>query len=99
PPPTPTLLPYTTLFRSAHQQADGGDDTPAHPGVANLLGDALQLVFLGPETEILNSTVREHEHVAGLLQGGFELGEIPHLQVDVGDRKSTRLNSSHLGIS
>src|SRR5439155_18995088 len=58
PPPTPTLFPYTTLFRS-------------HPQ---------PLVGL------------RHQH----WQAAAEKGEAGHVSAD---RKSTRLNSSHVAIS
>src|SRR5437899_9714055 len=61
-PPTATLFPYTTLFRS-----------PWRPGSA----------FGGP-------------HVG---PGGPWPCHGPDLQPGSGDRKSTRLNSSHLGTS
>src|SRR5262245_62910190 len=59
-PPTSTLFPYTTLFRSPRQiQADESDTTPGFGGVVSGRDD----------------------------------------RVGRRDRKSTRLNSSHLGIS
>src|SRR5436305_12040171 len=58
-PPTPTLFPYTTLFRSRRRYAD----------------DRFEIV---------------HAH--------FGL-ERPALATPSGDRKSTRLNSSHVRIS
>src|SRR5262245_65355755 len=67
-PPSSTLFPYTTLFRSLH---DLGHD--------RLLGAVEDAAVGGDE-------------IARLAQ----LGDVA---VDLRDRKSTRLNSSHLGIS
>src|SRR5436853_3331428 len=64
PPPSSTLFPYTTLFRSPQKLQAAGD---------------ARLQPLGL--------------VAGADHGA------PRHQAIAGDRKSTRLNSSHLGIS
>src|SRR2546426_6192935 len=78
-PPRSTLFPYTTLFRSAHQQ---------------------------PERHAADAAVQVEP--MGRAQGGQPAGEVAdrfvglegHDLGDVGvDRKSTRLNSSHLVIS
>src|SRR5256885_12017107 len=83
-PPRSTLFPYTTLFRSHHL-------APSHQP--------------GDEPEVGRVPGREHQ--AGLLadeigQGCLQLlveieGAIE--KATAGDRKSTRLNSSHLVIS
>src|SRR3989442_3282377 len=66
PPPSSTLFPYTTLFRSRHRRERADIPAPRRfPG--HLQG---------------TEDVRPHGHVA-----------------EVGDRKSTRLNSSHVRIS
>src|SRR5437899_8433824 len=76
-PPSSTLFPYTTLFRSARRGAS------AH------------------------RTAARGEHTAGAARGG-DLRDrqsaqprrtVDHLRPGARDRKSTRLNSSHLGIS
>src|SRR5437868_9632650 len=64
PPPTSTLFPYTTLFRS-------------FPGV--------ELRVLGRRVDV------------GV--GAGEAHQKPFLMRFTGDRKSTRLNSSHVSIS
>src|SRR4051812_49536031 len=66
PPPTSTLFPYTTLFRSRVQR-----DLVGHPVGAHLLADP--------------------PHV-GLI-------DLAHREPGQPDRKSTRLNSSHMSIS
>src|SRR3712207_6848989 len=82
-PPRSTLFPYTTLFRSRD------------PG--KRLGDAHHLLLVGDDA-------------VGVLEDRLELGELvgdrllAALAPDVdvvhpGDRKSTRLNSSHANIS
>src|SRR5205823_6032211 len=46
--------------------------------------DALDLIFLGSETEILNAMMGQHENIAGLLQRGLEKLEIRDFEIDVG---------------
>src|SRR5690348_17868617 len=85
--PRSTLFPYTTLFRSVDHACDRGLQVPGGAGL-------LQPV---------------HEHlveVAVLLHVALEDAELEVLAVEVldvglalGDRKSTRLNSSHPSIS
>src|SRR5258705_9732906 len=82
-PPRSTLFPYTTLFRSH------------------------RLVFAAFAAEQLVGAVREHFvaiHVmrragAGLIWVHHEVLAVPAREHFIRDRKSTRLNSSHLGIS
>src|SRR5690606_40664853 len=87
PPPRSTLFPYPTLFRS---EGDGvGDHTEMAGTVADLLGHPVQV----------GRRVGAGDHEPGL-----EAGEIPRLRrrgdsEGVLDRKSTRLNSSHVKIS
>src|SRR5438477_9406462 len=79
-PPTSTLFPYTTLFRSPHQGfahlpvqfAAGLKDRPADPFVA-----------------FAQNVLETPKHV-------FAVGNAPFGALD---RKSTRLNSSHMSIS
>src|SRR5690349_23606984 len=72
PPPTSTLFPYTTLFRSR----------PLPGGIREARrGDVLR---------------------QGVQLGGDQVGGVGHLRPVAGedlDRKSTRLNSSHVEIS
>src|SRR5262245_62475190 len=69
PPPSSTLFPYTTLFRSRQGGADAA------------------VVADGPAAVLGHVEVHAHQHPLAAQVG------------QVGDRKSTRLNSSHLGIS
>src|SRR5437870_11246502 len=70
-PPTPTLFPYTTLFRSSCQ--------------ANCPRRALSGLHARREFEVLQAQIQ-----AKLQSLNLRLQE---------DRKSTRLNSSHVAIS
>src|SRR5437762_10410516 len=74
PPPSPTLFPYTTLFRSA--SADAGSRGRGWDRVG-----APAFVHLAARRSVLLDT--------GDWDGGWRSG----------DRKSTRLNSSHRCIS
>src|SRR5688572_31525624 len=74
-PPTSTLFPYTTLFRSTH--------TPSHPHHSPP-GVEGEVDPLGGQGEVADPDAGGVLH--GRLYGG-------------GDRKSTRLNSSHSQIS
>src|SRR2546426_7182986 len=85
-PPRSTLFPYTTLFRSPTGKR--AVDTSAVPLLSALA------------TEVLNFTTPSFGTGGGVTGGfatAFKLGE--RWAVGVGDRKSTRLNSSHLVIS
>src|SRR5262245_64228822 len=83
-PPRSTLFPYTTLFRS-------------HPRVVAALAHlaensrAVEVRFWN-QRDVLERRVEKD--VAGVEKGGRGAVACEH-----GDRKSTRLNSSHLGIS
>src|SRR5438045_7922965 len=70
-PPTSTLFPYTTLFRSGFE--------------AKVLEQLLHHRLQAARADVLDAFV----------DLGGDLGDL----VDRLDRKSTRLNSSHLGIS
>src|SRR5207253_6378080 len=75
PPPTPTLFPYTTLFRSA-------------AGIVDFARARLQ--------EELPEHVRE---ISGVKIVADLFAPIAEHRVRGPDRKSTRLNSSHVAIS
>src|SRR3712207_7094426 len=89
-PPRSTLFPYTTLFRSEDlltglraQELEEGR------------GLLVVLALLGDRDRVLDQDRLVGDHVVELdavLLGGDRL-------VLVGDRKSTRLNSSHANIS
>src|SRR5205814_10398142 len=89
-PPTSTLFPYTTLFRSVLE-----------PRFVAVLGQH-EAAFAGRETFLRLELAGGDAlfPVVGIrvgLDGQFAVE--PVLDLAVLDRKSTRLNSSHLGIS
>src|SRR5207302_3879628 len=97
-PPSSTLFPYTTLFRSLLAVSV---PLPAHHGAAGYDMDK-QLTMKG--------TVREwlwaNPHCFMKYDATDEKGNVAHWAVEVSnvdwptaDRKSTRLNSSHVKIS
>src|SRR2546430_13730309 len=82
-PPRSTLFPYTTLFRS-HPQA--------FQDFSTLCQDPVQRRVLA--TRVLEPDVGQHaEPELAHVNGGAIAGD------HAGDRKSTRLNSSHSQIS
>src|SRR3712207_7917695 len=85
-PPRSTLFPYTTLFRSPRHRHERR--RPRH-GREPVRGAGQALVLLVGQLEVGGLGVAlELGHRAGTGDGD-----------DVGDRKSTRLNSSHANIS
>src|SRR5256885_4584683 len=87
-PPRSTLFPYTTLFRSAERE-DDGDLVEADP-LVRVAGDRDEI-----EVEAATATDAMDE-AAGSVGWGATLGALVQI---IKDRKSTRLNSSHLVIS
>src|SRR5207253_8620769 len=93
-----TLFPYTTLFRSVLQS------------LAELKIDRLQFQFAGLNFGKIEDFVDQRQQgVAGFFDGveqaalfrshfGLQ-GQAGHPEDTVQDRKSTRLNSSHVAIS
>src|SRR5690606_41396994 len=94
PPPTDTHFPYTTLFRSysynmnrVQKLADNGNPQNRIGGI--VVADGTQ--FGG---------IAEGERLGGLY--GYKVSHILETQAEANaaiDRKSTRLNSSHVKIS
>src|SRR3712207_8240336 len=90
-PPRSTLFPYTTLFRSADigalARSEGGS------AQSEAMGDEIARVFrsgvIPGVREVLWKTMQGGNHF-NHVHVGFNHG---------GDRKSTRLNSSHANIS
>src|SRR5205814_10684243 len=86
PPPRSTLFPYTTLFRSVRFAA------------AEALGRTGDARAISPLIAALGPTDFGTAAVEAL--GCFKTARVARALVGaLGDRKSTRLNSSHLGIS
>src|SRR5262245_62821267 len=84
-PPRATLFPYTTLFRSEAALQDIQRTLPAGVSATNV--QFRQATFI-------ETSVRNVERV--LLEAAVVVALILFIFLD---RKSTRLNSSHLGIS
>src|SRR5205814_4865010 len=87
-PPRSTLFPYTTLFRSPGEHVRPILDHQRRRLARANPQPVLDLV-LGIQREPIECVRAEREEVRA-IRDGRERG---------GDRKSTRLNSSHLGIS
>src|SRR5690606_40926484 len=96
-PPASALLPYTTLFRSVehHSQAIGGEHGQRQVGDRRHEGIAL--------SDVTGTVDRHRRGAVHLLQSRPVLGDPKagrHSAAGLGvDRKSTRLNSSHVKIS
>src|SRR5690606_41507346 len=83
-PPSSTLVPYTTLFRSRHLD---------HQVVERLRLQPRQHRHLRARLDLEHANgVGAADHVPGRLVVGRDVGQRQ-------DRKSTRLNSSHVKIS
>src|SRR5256885_10477869 len=88
-PPRSTLFPYTTLFRSVGQQIslNGGRRWLT---VAGVVGDVRQ--------NGLSQDVTDEVYIPYMLNTTNDIRVLVRTSADP-DRKSTRLNSSHLVIS
>src|SRR3712207_6862492 len=83
-PPRSTLFPYTTLFRSENGA-----------GKTNVL-EAVSL--LAPGRGLRRAALSDMARSGG--PGGFAVAaKLGDVELGTGDRKSTRLNSSHANIS
>src|SRR5207249_12113788 len=92
-PPTYTLFPYTTLFRS-HQSITQlpNYQIPQLPNSPVFVFCTIQCRGVGLGVHV--------EHVLAAPAGGVRRVLVrPHPPLGVVDRKSTRLNSSHVSIS
>src|SRR5256885_17165533 len=95
-PPRSTLFPYTTLFRSGEREVPP-DVADVHVGAEDLFDRALGASAVRAlEVAVLDERHRRVHAAADVVALGIDRhGEIDHRL----DRKSTRLNSSHLVIS
>src|SRR3712207_9334674 len=95
-PPRSTLFPYTTLFRSRPVEVH----EPTGAVARGVLDDEVPVeedrLALGQQRRVAVQVVPAHLHHPDLF-----VGEVVDdvLQDVAGDRKSTRLNSSHANIS
>src|SRR3712207_6933725 len=86
-PPRSTLFPYTTLFRSFDQPA------------LIRAGGVILCTFIGLKApEIFLSNAIQKRQVS-IRQAWPDALDLLLICVEAGDRKSTRLNSSHANIS
>src|SRR3712207_9110062 len=95
-PPRSTLFPYTTLFRSAVEVVvTGGDYVTGHdPATGKELWRA---GGLNPDKNPFYRIVASPVAADGMVYAPTRVK--PLLALRAGDRKSTRLNSSHANIS
>src|SRR5690242_21510334 len=86
-PPRSTLFPYTTLFRSFRERT---------PGIVDEVFGRVRVVvdFLRIEVEYVHARVRERPRDV-TIQTDSDARQPGNRE----DRKSTRLNSSHMSIS
>src|SRR5699024_11492539 len=93
--PPPPLFPYTTLFRSL-DQADNLRQRGVAPHMACLKAEVSVLVDGAARNPVARALVHGHAFPRQhrFVHGGFPFGDDA-----VQDRKSTRLNSSHVSIS
>src|SRR3712207_7306240 len=94
-PPRSTLFPYTTLFRSPRPQQEVGPERPATAQRHLGAGDGLEALV--HPLLVLDRQRGEHRQVPERRLVGEDQRVLRGLRV--GDRKSTRLNSSHANIS
>src|SRR3712207_9189025 len=95
-PPRSTLFPYTTLFRSPLQEES--EVFTAHRRVRELQG--ILLAEEVPDHAMRQAGGAFVVHGHGVGEAVAELGVAAHPPCDAaGDRKSTRLNSSHANTS
>src|SRR5207249_11039029 len=93
-PPIPTLFPYTTLFRSRGDVRRPRGDGPGHGRPPSVGTGALHRRG-GHHERGLREGGPGHRRVQGThRRADGEAGHLPEA-----DRKSTRLNSSHVSIS
>src|SRR5256885_12768267 len=88
-PPRSTLFPYTTLFRSAKAYNIAGKSIDQRKDIKTALSDMLN----HKGSYLLEVMVGKENNVFPMVPQGCSVSEIRL------DRKSTRLNSSHLVIS
>src|SRR5439155_3906827 len=94
--PSSTLFPYTTLFRSVlrHDRRRPRATAARHRGVRRLPRAGIPYDLRGGVADVQGAV---HVHVGHRRRG--EVRRVPQDHDVGGDRKSTRLNSSHVAIS
>src|SRR5690606_42001374 len=98
-PPRSTLFPYTTLFRSDQPQGEQRAGRLAGQGAQRLgrLGRGGDVVLAGGVERRARRQDDEVHHQVGERHADQDVAAAAR-QLLVGDRKSTRLNSSHVKI-
>src|SRR3712207_8609509 len=91
-PPRSTLFPYTTLFRSPTIGPGGRGVALTTPGLRQAGESGLEGQPVQPD-DVPGRVRAEGDQPAVALAGGVPVRRL------AGDRKSTRLNSSHANIS
>src|SRR5207253_9457306 len=96
PPPRSTLFPFTTLFRSLHTSVVQALPSSVHAVPTALTASAGQVVLVPVQVSARSHSLTAARHTAPAFPTGcVQAGES---RVPL-DRKSTRLNSSHVAIS
>src|SRR5205814_9767511 len=96
-PPLSTLFPYTTLFRSSETNVIRREPIGCNNCIANLCGTLvkkrLEMRFLPCDEQLcIRNSFKDRCEMSQKNANTF-------IFTNTSDRKSTRLNSSHLGIS
>src|SRR5947209_12138551 len=89
-PPRSTLCPYTTLFRSRRIEKALARVEGVEAASVNLATEKASVVF---DPSVASVDLMR----AAVEKAGYHVGQKPDQAI--GDRKSTRLNSSHANIS
>src|SRR5205807_6754515 len=99
PPQTPPLFPYTTLFRSTPKSMAPPGARGGGPGRGGAIGEQtpLMLAARSDHEEVMRALVAAGADPSLKAQDGTSL--LMTAAAGARDRKSTRLNSSHLVIS
>src|SRR5207249_12041520 len=96
-PPSPTLFPYTTLFRSQVQKEL--EDVRQSGRIGSPLQAEVAIVAPADDYEALASLGDDLRFVLITSAATVQSGTALAISVTPRDRKSTRLNSSHVSIS
>src|SRR5690606_41276937 len=98
-PPKTTLFPYTTLFRSNQIAEDTAITNYILPYKSQLEDKMNEVLGYAPEALIKNRNLPESELSNFFSDALLSIGKKVDPEVVFSDRKSTRLNSSHVKIS
>src|SRR5690606_42103468 len=96
--PRPTLVPYTTLFRS---ESELDYDEGRNSAISYVSAEWYAYRTVGPDcVELSSPTAWSSTHIRKTGRWiGTEHSSVPLGMLGPEDRKSTRLNSSHVKIS